>query len=382
MAENGDKRAKRALKIANGYDKTIAVILIGNNIVNILAASMATAIATSMFGVKGVAITTAVMTVVILVFGEVLPKSLSKANSEHTALAMSGVLSIIIALLMPIAFLFVQLQKWAQKLSDIESGPLVTEQELLNIIETSEEEGVIDEQRSELMQSVLSFTETTVQEVLTPRVDLAAIDLQDSHEEILELILTERFSRMPVYENTLDNIVGILHTRDYLEAALAKELPADLRSLCAKPLFVHKTQKIASLLNELKRSHTHIAVVLDDYGGTMGIVSLEDLLEELVGDIYDEDEEIEQDFFPLEPGVYSVSGDLNVYETLEMIGYDIRDFDSEYPSMGGWALEMFERVPAVGDSFTHDGITVTVSEMEEQRILRLTVAYPTGEQND
>ena len=375
MADDGNKKAIKALAIAENYDRTISVILIGNNVVNIAAASAATAIATTAFGVSGVAVSTAVMTVVILVFGEVLPKSLAKGNAEKTVFMFGGFLGVIIVLLSPIAWLFVKLQLWAARLCNSGTSPLVTEQELISIIEASEEEGVIDQQRSTLMQSVMSFDNTTVQEILTPRVDLVAIEIGDNKEEILAEILAERFSRMPVYEKTQDNIIGILHTRDYLEASLAGVEIIDIRAIMTKPIFVHKTQKISALLSLFKRDHIHMAVVMDDYGGTMGIVSMEDLLEELVGEIYDEDDEIDRDFYEIKPSTYSVSGDFNVYETLEQIGYEERDFESEYPTLGGWALEILERVPNVGDGFGYNGIDVVVTEMDDQRIMRLSVTY-------
>ena len=377
MAEDGDKRAALAARLADRFDRTLPVILIGNNVVNIGATSAATAMVTQMLGASGVAVATFIMTIVILVFGEVLPKSIAKENSEQVALFTSRPLSLFVVLLSPIAWLFTKLQEGISVLcgSRKNAQPLVTEQELRSIIETSEEEGVLDEQRSELMQSALTFDGTTVQEVLTPRVDLVAVNIDDPPQKIKELILGERFSRMPVFEKNLDNIIGILQTRDYLEAALNTGLPVDLRPLLSKPVFVHKTQRIAALLNDFKQERVHIAVVTDDYGGTMGIVSMEDLLEELVGEIWDEDEEEEQDFVELEPGVYQISGDYPVEDALERIGFDGRGFESEYSSVGGWAFERLGRVPDEGDTFEYNGISVRVDKMEEQRVVQLTVRY-------
>ena len=269
MAEDGDKRAALAARLADRFDRTLPVILIGNNVVNIGATSAATAMVTQMLGASGVAVATFIMTIVILVFGEVLPKSIAKENSEQVALFTSRPLSLFVVLLSPIAWLFTKLQEGISVLcgSRKNAQPLVTEQELRSIIETSEEEGVLDEQRSELMQSALTFDGTTVQEVLTPRVDLVAVNIDDPPQKIKELILGERFSRMPVFEKNLDNIIGILQTRDYLEAALNTGLPVDLRPLLSKPVFVHKTQRIAALLNDFKQERVHIAVVTDDYGG-------------------------------------------------------------------------------------------------------------------
>ena len=220
-ALDGDRRAARALKIADDYDRTISVILIGNNIVNIAASSIATVAATKWFGLSGPAIATVAMTIAVLTFGEILPKSFAKEHADRMAVTFSAPLTFAIVILTPVAAFFVRLQAMMIKLTGSGDSPQVTEEELRTIIETSEEEGVIDEQRSELMRSALQFDDTTVQEVLTPRVDLVAIDIDDDPEEIKETILRERFSRLPVYKNDIDNIIGILQTRDYLEALLS-----------------------------------------------------------------------------------------------------------------------------------------------------------------
>jgi len=377
MADDGDKRAAKVLMLTERFDKTLSVILIGNNIVNIAASSILTVLATDLFGTGGVAIATAIATVVILIFGEITPKCIAKEKSEDTALSISPVLSIMIFILYPIAVIFVKLQGFISRLVGSDSAqPMVTEQELMNIIETSEEEGVIDEQRSELMQSALTFDDITVQEVLTPRVDLTAINIAYPPEKVKDIVLTERFSRIPVFEKNLDNIIGILHTRDYLEAMLeAGTPPEDITPLLAKPLFVHKTQRIALLLNDFKRERVHMAIVTDDFGGTMGIVSMEDVLEELVGEIWDEDEEAEVDYAQLEPGVFRVSGDYSIADTFELIGYEEKEFDSEYSSIGGWALEQLGFIPDVGDCVEYNGISATVEEMDDKRIVSLLIRF-------
>jgi len=373
-ALDGDRRAARALKIAEDYDRTISVILIGNNIVNIAASSIATVAATKWFGISGPAIATVAMTIIVLTFGEILPKSFAKEHADKVVPAVAGPLSIAIAILTPIAAFFVKLQALMLKLTGSGDSPQVTEEELRTIIETSEEEGIIDEQRSELMRSALQFDDTTVQEVLTPRVDLVAIDIDDDPEEIKETILRERFSRLPVYKNDIDNIIGILQTRDYLEALLSNS-DISLQEMLIKPLYAHKTQPIAALLSQFKRERRHMAVVVDDYGGTMGIVSMEDLLEELVGEIYDEDEVEEVDFVVLSDGEWRISGDYPIEDALERVGYLERGFESDYSSIGGWAFEMFGHIPEVGESFEYNGITVRIDEMDDQRIEWVVLSY-------
>ena len=385
LAEDGDKRAIRTLRIAKEYDRTISAILVGNNIVNIAATSVCTSLAirTGFMGDNSVAASTLIMTIVVLIFGEVLPKTYAKYNSESFALGISWIMSVFLAVIKPVTWIILGIQNGFLKLFKNDDAPSVTEKELLNIIETSEHEGVIDEQRSELMQSVLSFDDTTVREVITPRVDVVALPVESTREEVLKVLTEERFTRIPVYEKNLDNIVGILHAKDYYEKLIAQQENIELKDVITKPYFVYREQKIASVLTEMRTQKIHLAVVLDDYGGTLGIVSLEDLLEELVGEIYDEDEETEGDFIKLRDGVYSVSGDYNIFETLEDIGFDdLKDFDSEYSSVGGWAFEMLEKIPEVGEEFSYEGVKVKITEMDDQRVLRVNIEYTPDTKQD
>ncbi len=376
MADDGNQKAKRALQLAERFDLTLSTILIGNNVVNIAASSLATLVANNIFGSSGVAIATGVMTFLILVFGEVLPKSFAKEHSETVSLAVSGILRVLMVVLYPAVFFFIKLQAFASKLyGSTNNQPYVTEEELVTIIETIEESGFMEKDKSELVQSALEFDDTTISEVLTPRVDLVSLDIKDSHEEILETIFNERFSRLPVYENNIDNIIGIIQTRDYLEATVQLGDKVPLKELMTKPLFVHKSKKLPQLLADFQRSRIHMAVITDDYGGTLGIVTLEDILEEIVGEIWDEDEEIITEIATKEEHSYEASGDINIYDMFEHIGYNAKNFESEYSTLSGWALEELGSIPSVGDSFEYDGIKVVVTEMDEQRITKLDVSY-------
>lgn len=374
-AENGNKRAKIALYVAENYDKALSTILIGNNIVNIGSSAIATVLAVDLIGPSGAAVSTIAMTVIVLIFGEVLPKSLAKENSERFSLSVAKILRALMAVTYPLVFLFIKLKEFAIRISKSgESGPTVTEEELKYIIESSEEEGVLEKQESELVQSALEFDETTVQEILTPRVDMIALDMEDDFETNREIILKERFSRIPVYRGTVDNIVGILHTRDYLEALVYGETP-DIESLIQPAFFIYKTKSISSLLADFKRTRVHIAIVADDYGGTVGMVTMEDLLEQLVGDIWDEDEEIEHKYQKLGDGSYLVSGDLNIDDLFELLGFDPKKFESNYSAVSGWVLETFNHIPEAGESFCYRGIHVTVKEVDDQRIKKLHIVY-------
>lgn len=370
----GSKKAKTALFIAENYDRTLTTILIGNNIVNIGASSIATLLFVKLFGPSGAAISTAVMTILILIFGEVLPKSFAKESSEKFALAFSRPLRILMTLFWPVVFLFIQLKKVAKHISPIkeEETPTVTEQELKFIVESIEDEGVLEKQESELVQHALEFDEKTVQEVLTPRVDMTTLDIEDDLQTNIGLVLTERFSRIPVCRGTSDRIIGILHTKDLLEA-LVRGDAIDLASMVQPAFFVYKTKKLSSLLADFKRNKTHVAIVTDDYGGTVGMVTMEDLLEELVGDIWDEDEEIIRDFVRIDSQHFLISGDLTIRDLFDQLDLPFSNLKSNHTSCGGWALEALGHIPQVGETFQFKNMTLTIQEMDDQRVKKLSV---------
>ena len=370
----GSKKAKTALFIAENYDRTLTTILIGNNIVNIGASSIATLLFVKLFGPSGAAISTAVMTILILIFGEVLPKSFAKESSEKFALAFSRPLRILMTVFWPVVFLFIQLKKVAKHISPIkeEETPTVTEQELKFIVESIEDEGVLEKQESELVQHALEFDEKTVQEVLTPRVDMTTLDIEDDLQTNIGLVLTERFSRIPVCRGTSDRIIGILHTKDLLEA-LVRGDAIDLASMVQPAFFVYKTKKLSSLLADFKRNKTHVAIVTDDYGGTVGMVTMEDLLEELVGDIWDEDEEIIRDFVRIDSQHFLISGDLTIRELFDHLDLPFSNLESNHTSCGGWALEELGHIPQAGEAFQFKNMTLTIQEMDDQRVKKLSV---------
>ena len=370
----GSKKAKTALFIAENYDRTLTTILIGNNIVNIGASSIATLLFVKLFGPSGAAISTAVMTILILIFGEVLPKSFAKESSEKFALAFSRPVRILMTLFWPVVFLFIQLKKVAKHISPIkeEETPTVTEQELKFIVESIEDEGVLEKQESELVQHALEFDEKTVQEVLTPRVDMTTLDIEDDLQTNIGLVLTERFSRIPVCRGTSDRIIGILHTKDLLEA-LVRGDAIDLASMVQPAFFVYKTKKLSSLLADFKRNKTHVAIVTDDYGGTVGMVTMEDLLEELVGDIWDEDEEIIRDFVRIDSQHFLISGDLTIRELFDHLDLPFSNLESNHTSCGGWALEALGHIPQAGEAFRFKNMTLTIQEMDDQRVKKLSV---------
>lgn len=374
MAEDGNERARTAVKILDSFDRMLSTILIGNNLVNIALSAEITVLATALFGSAGVAIATGIATLLVLTFGEIMPKSFAKEYSERLVLAVAPVLRICIFLLYPFSSFFIWLRGLflKERAGEDAKAPTITEKELIYMLDAIEEEGVLEEQEKDLVQSALEFDETTVQEILTPRVSLFALDVDEEPADILREVTEEKYSRVPVYQDTIDNIIGIVQSRAILERAVSGQ-EICLRELMTDVMFVHRTMKISKLLTDFQRGKTHMAVVIDDYGGTLGIVTMEDLLEELVGDIWDEDEEVVNALEKLPDGRYAVSGDMGIYEFFDEMDYSPKGFESNYNTMNGWALEMLEHIPQVGEHFTYDRFTFTVEEMNEQKIVRLIV---------
>lgn len=372
-AEDGDRRAKNVLYIVERYDKALTAVLICNNIVNLGCSSLATVLCMNIWHQFGSAIATGATTLLVLTFGEVIPKCLAKEHCDKFALSTAGLLKAITVVLTPLCFIFMQLKALALKIAgNRESAPSVTENELKYIVESIEEEGVLEESESEMVRSALDFDETTAEEILTPRVDVVFLSVDDSPEKIKEVIIENRYSRIPVYENTVDNIVGILHTRDYLESLADGKAPA-LRDMMQPPFFVFKSQQLSKILSSFKRTRDHIAIVTDEYGGTLGIVTMEDLLEEIVGDIWDEDEEIEHTYYKIGKDEFLVNGDLEIEDMLALFDMDEEAIESDSLTVGGFILEHSPAFPERRESIEADGFRFTVMEVENQRILRVVV---------
>lgn len=372
-ASQNNKRAKRVLRLSGDYNSILTAILIGNNIVNIAASSIGTVLFTSYFGASGPAVSTVVLTVLILIFGEVMPKSIAKDKAESVSMASSGFLSVLTILFKPFILLFNGLKKLTERFTKSDSQPSVTEQELKVIVEEIESEGVLEDHESQLVRSALDFDETTAEEVLVPRVDIISVEVSASVEEIKQLFLTERFSRVPVYERSIDNIVGVLYEKDFFRAYIQNGEHIDIRGLLQQPLFIPPQTKISDLLKQIQSVRAHMAVVTDQYGGVEGIVTLEDVLEELVGEIYDEDEEIVEDVQRLGPGCYRVNPDMAVEDLFEEIEFEPKHFSSDSNTVGGWVFELLEHIPEPGEQVSFEELTLTVTDLSDQRIRSLEV---------
>lgn len=381
-AEDGNKKAKTALYISNNFDKALTTILICNNIVNLGCSALATMFCYKLFNEAGPAVATGATTLLVLTFGEIIPKCLAKEHCEVYSLHTAGILRFLMIVLTPIVFLFIKLKELAIKVAGNKNEqPSVTEDELKQIVENIEGEGVLEEDESEMVQSVLDFDDKTVLEVLTPRVDMTAIDIMESPEKLKHIIIESRYSRIPVYKDTIDHIIGILHTRDYLED-LANGVEPNIGKLIQTPYFVFNNQKLSKILSDFKRKRLHIAVVTDEYGGTLGIVTMEDLLEEIVGDIWDEDEEIENDFTKISDTQYIVSGDMPLENLFEIAQIDPDDVETDSVTVGGFVLEHFQTIPRRKANFVFENIKFVVQQVNSQRIIAVDVFIEPKEENE
>lgn len=381
-AERGDFRAKKTLYVLDNFDLAISTLLICTNIVHIAAASIVTLAVTRKWGVSAVSISTIITTVVVFFAGEMLPKSVAKKYSDTLALSCAPVLCFFMKLFAPLSKLLTWIGQAAAKLTPGDSQISVTEDELYDIIEDMTEEGSLDEDQGDLISSALQFGDVTVESVLTPRVDIVAININSSHAELLSLIKSTNHSRLPVYEGSIDNIIGVLQIRKYIKAYLRLGENLDIKPMLDEVFFVHQSTNIDELLPILSRRKLNIAVVTDNYGGTLGIVTVEDILEELVGEIWDEDDVIEEPMVEISDGVYEVGADETVSDVFDQLGYEDPENDEELVNtlMGEWAYEKFDTIPKPGDSFRYHQVLVTVKDMNHNRIMKLTVALLPAEE--
>ena len=374
-ADRGDARAKNALFLLDNFDRAITTILIGTNIVHIAVASIVTVAVTRRWGLSAVSVSTIVTTILVFFLGEMLPKSLGKKYSEKLLLSCAGTMRALMKLLSPLSALLTAIGQGAAKLSRGDPELTVTEDELYDIIEDMTEEGSLDEEQGDLISSALQFGDVTVESILTPRVDVSAIDVDDSLEEILTQVRSQNHSRLPVYEGTIDNVIGVLQIRKFIKAYLHMGKDTAIRPLLDEPFFIHQSTNIDELLPIMAKGKKNIAVVTDNYGGTVGIVTIEDILEELVGEIWDEDDVVEEPIAALGEGRWRVDAEETVSDVLEHLGYEDPEENEELVNtqMGEWAYEQFTAIPKVGDSFRYHALAVTVDEMEHNRILKLRV---------
>ena len=367
-ADDGDRRAQRALALAEQYDKLLSTILIGNNIVNIAATTIATVLFTKWFHEYGPAVSSVALTIIILVFGEISPKSLAKESPERWAMTAAPLLKVFMLILLPLNFLFGLWKKLLSLLFKKDGDDGITEEELVGMVEQAETEGGLDEHESDLIRAAIEFNDLEVAEILTPRVDLVAVEEGASDEEVARVLAESGYSRLPVYRETIDNIVGVIHEKDFY-AARYRGL-SSLSEIMSAVLYTTGNTKISDLLRELQKNKGHMAVVVDEYGGTEGIATLEDILEELVGEIWDEHDEVVESFRKQEDGSYVIqcSASLDdMYDLFTLKG------ECDASTISGWVMEQMGRVPEQGDRFRAEGLDVTVTQVEQRRVMEIRV---------
>lgn len=374
LADSGSKSAQKAVKICDNFDKALTAILIGNNVVNIASSSLATVIFTEKFGSGSVGIATLVMTVLVLIFGEILPKSLAKENAESFSIFMAAPLSAFMFIITPLTVIFMGIKNGFTKLVGKKNAqPSVTEEELKYIIDEIEDEGVLEEQESDLVRSALDFDEITISKILVPRVNIVGVEINDNMDKIRDLFVTNRYSRLPVYENDIDHIVGVLHQSDFFEMYINGK--TNIADAMNDPLYITENKHISEILRIMQREKIHMAVVVDQYGGTEGICTLEDIIEELVGEIYDESDEEDTSFINTAENSYDISADLSVSDFLEKLDLPEDTIDTERNSMGGWVMDLLDRIPEQYETLEFPPFKMKIIMADEQKIDRIKIRY-------
>lgn len=375
LANDGDRKAKEVLDLSEKYDSLLSTILVGNNIVNIAMSSIGTLLFIELYPVYGATIATAVITVVVLIFGEISPKSLAKESPEKFAMFSAPLLKFFMLVLGPVNWIFGLWKKLLAKVFNADGVNPITEDELLTIVEEAETEGGIDEDQSELIQNAIEFNELEAWDVLTPRVDIQAIELDEEQDVIAELFMTTGFSRLPVYEDDLDNIVGVLNQKDFHN--YIKGTDKSISEYVKPVIFVAGSMKIAQLLKRLQTVKTHIAIIVDEYGGTSGLVTMEDIIEELVGEIYDEHDAVAtQDIVQQQDGSYRVLCGTNIDKMFDF--FDVEE-EIDATTVNGWVVLQIDKLPSVGDHFVYEAdykrfdVTVTKADPRKSLEINMTV---------
>ena len=374
-AEDGNKAAARVVRLNSDYDNTLSTILLSNNLVNIAASSLSTVYIILLTGSDDLNwLITAIVTVLVIIFGETIPKIISKKHANSLSKGISGFISALFYILWPINYIVVKitnlLTRGLGRNSD-DDEPEKTE-ELQAIIETAEDEGVIDAERSEIVAAAIDFSDVSASDVMTARVDIEAIDIDDDLSEITRQVSKSTKSRLPVYRGSIDNIIGVMHLNPFLKAMAAGESP-NIEEIMNEPCFVYKTAKLPHVLDVLKDARQHLAIVTDEYSGTLGIVTMEDVLEEIVGDIWDDNDEIEEEVVESDKGELIIDGDMPIGDFLERLGIDEDGWEYESATAGGWAIEYMGDFPKTGDAFDYENYHIEVTEAGERRVERLTV---------
>lgn len=374
--KNDTLAVRLAVRISESYENALGAVLVGNNLANNAASSIATVIVIGYLGDNYAWVATLVMTLLVLTFGEIIPKVLAKQFSEKFSVAVAIPIHVLTVILKPVtavmmAFINLLSRLWKSSVAD----DTVSEDDLENIIDIVEDEGVLDEDQCDLLQNALDFDGVLAYQIITPRVDMDALDIRDPYEKNIRKINESTYSRLPVYEDTPDNIIGILHLNHFYKEYVDGER-VNIRSLLLPVTYVHKTMPLPDVLEKMKDSKSHMVVVLDEYGGTMGILTMEDVLEQLVGEIFDETDEIEREFVCIDDTHFEADGDMRIHDFFDEFDIDIEedeDFDNDNSTVGGWTVTMLDGEVNEGDSFKFENLVITVKKADEYRIEKIAV---------
>ena len=371
MANNGDKRAAETLELTEKFNKLLSTVLVGNNIVNIASSSIATVLFVKLFQDNGALLSSVVMTVVILIFGEITPKTLAKAQPEKFAMFFAPFISFLMIIFTPLTFIFNGLGTLLSKICSSEENDEFKSEEFITMVEEAQEGGGMDEDEADLITNAIEFNDQEVGKVYTPRVDVVACDINDPLEEIDKNFRESGFSRLPIYDGTIDNVIGVLHEKDFYYVYY-KESKTEVKQILSKPVYTSEHLKISALLKQLQNSKSHMAVVIDEYGGTAGIITMEDVLEEIVGEIYDEHDEVIEYFKKQEDGTYLVNCDADIEDMFEYFNITPKE-EYEFNTVSGWIIHVLDKIPTVGDSFTYLNLYVEVTDADEKTVNEIKV---------
>ena len=367
-ADSGNKRAALTLRIAEDYDKLLSTNLIGNNIVNISASTVGTVLFTKLFLDYGPLVSTVVLTVVILVFGEISPKSMAKENAEAFAMFAAPIMRVLMTVLAPVNYLFAQWKKLLSRIFRKSEEEGITEEELITMVDQAENEGGLDQHEGQLIRSAIEFNDLEVEEILTPRVDIVAAEDTATMDEIAAIFAENGYSRLPIYHDTIDNIIGVIHDKDFHAARYHGQ--EDVSAIVSNVLYTTGSTKISDLLRILQRAKAHMVIVVDEYGGTEGLCTLEDIVEELVGEIWDEHDEVIEEFKKQSDGSYLISCNANLTDLYDL--FSIKG-ERDCTTVSGWVMEEIGRVPEEGDHFVYENLDVTVTRVDHRRVLEIRV---------
>lgn len=369
LAENGDRRAQLAYRLSEDYDRLISTILIGNNIVNIAVAAIGTLLFVELYGEVGATISTVVVTIAVLIFGEITPKSVAKDFPEKFAMFSAPLINLLICVLTPLNFLFSMWKKLISRMLKTSEESKMSQEELLLLLDEVQQEGSINEDEGELLKNAVEFGDLEAQDILTHRADLEAVSIKATKEEVAEAFTQSHFSRLLVYEESIDKIVGVIHQKDFYvgNGITSKSIP----EIMTEPIFVLSTEKINDLLKLLQSHKSHIAVVIDEYGGTQGIVTMEDILEELVGEIWDEHDTVEEPIRKLDVHTFVIDGDVTFDDFCSY--FDVKEDEADSVSFGGWIMEKMGKIPEQGESFAYGDFTFNIEQISDNRIHKVRV---------